>query len=157
MQDFVEQYLTVLAENVECNMRSSRKVTCTKSATVIVNGTNPIDLKQNQIVFVDGEETILPYTNGEVVVRRASSKFIFVEGNGFLVKWDGINRLYVTLYPEYINRVGYTFDFELIKSKCYMLAPDRYNLVTKKVIAFVPQRSFQHYQIIVLSYIERQI
>lgn len=88
-------------------MRSSRKVTCTKSATVIVNGTNPIDLKQNQIVFVDGEETILPYTNGEVVVRRASSKFIFVEGNGFLVKWDGINRLYVTLYPEYINRVSH--------------------------------------------------
>ncbi|XP_072179240.1 uncharacterized protein [Diadema setosum] len=105
VEDFVEQYLTVLAENVECNMRSSRTVTCTKSATVIINGTSPIDLKQERAVFVNGEEVLLPYSNGEVIVRRASSKFVFVEGNGFLVKWDGINRLYITLYPEYMHRV----------------------------------------------------
>ena len=108
MQDYVEHYLMVLAENTECNMRSSRKVTCTKSATVIINGTNPIDLLQDKVVHVNGVEVLLPYSDGEVVVRRASSKFVFVEGHGFLVKWDGINRLYVTLYPDYMHRVSVT-------------------------------------------------
>ena len=94
--------MSIIGENQHCG--SGHSVTCTKAAIVRVNDTE-VYLKQDKDVEVNGVEIVPPFVNQHVSIRRASSKFLVLEAFGMSLKWDGIDRLYITLAPSYMHKV----------------------------------------------------
>ena len=110
IQDYIDGTVSVIGENQDCG--SGHSVTCTKAVLVKVNDTE-VYLKQGKLVEVNGIEITPPFVNQHVSVRRASSKFHILEAFGMSLKWDGIDRLYITLAPSYMNKVRFFTTFFL--------------------------------------------
>ncbi len=94
--------MRVIGETEECG--SGGTVSCTHSVTVYVNNTE-VQLLKDKEVLLNGVSIDPPFENQFVSVRRATSKFQILEIFGMRVKWDGVDRLYITLAPYYINKV----------------------------------------------------
>lgn len=101
-QDFVDNTVSVIGENVECG--AGKGVTCTRTVTVVVNGTK-VQLLQDLQVTVNDLEITVPFVLDHVMVRRGSAQYVIVESFGVLIKWDGRNKVYITLTPTYMHKV----------------------------------------------------
>ncbi|PIK39863.1 putative SCO-spondin-like [Apostichopus japonicus] len=102
VEDFVDNSFSVVSENVECGV--GKGVTCTRAVTVIINGTT-VQLLQGMQVLVNNEEITVPFVLDHIMVRRGSAQYVIVESFGVLIKWDGRNKVYVTLTPTYMHKV----------------------------------------------------
>ena len=95
--------MQVIGETEECG--SGGTVSCTHGVTILVNNTEVQLLKDKELI-VNGVTVDPPFENQFVSVRRATSKFVILEIFGMRIKWDGIDRLYITLSPIYMNKVN---------------------------------------------------
>ncbi|CAH1238844.1 OTOGL [Branchiostoma lanceolatum] len=102
VEDFMDGKLLITSQNEPCG--SSGGVSCTKSVTVTHHMTT-VTLKRGGAVTVDGRDTAIPFRNQDIYVKRASSIVTVLEGFGFRIMWDNINRAYITLDTVYSNKV----------------------------------------------------
>ena len=103
LQDYVSNSFKVIYETQDCG--SGGTVTCTHSITVLVNNTE-VQMLPGTDITVNGVGVDRPFENQFVSIRRGTSKFTILEIFGMRVKWDGEERLYVTLSPVYLNKVS---------------------------------------------------
>ncbi|CAG5117516.1 unnamed protein product, partial [Candidula unifasciata] len=102
---------SVISDNVQCG---NGDASCTKSITLLLNGTI-IRMDQNHQLFINGQEIkALPYETAGIKVSMVSSLFMQAAfSNGVTVLWDGKTRAYIkapsSFYGRTIGLCG-TFD-----------------------------------------------
>ncbi|XP_072039470.1 SCO-spondin-like [Amphiura filiformis] len=102
VEDYVGNTMQITGETLDCG--SGGTVSCTHSINILVN-TTEVTLLRNNEVSINGAQVEIPFENYFVSIRRATSTFIIVESFGLRVKWDGMDRLYITLTPFYMDKV----------------------------------------------------
>ncbi|XP_077978948.1 SCO-spondin-like [Glandiceps talaboti] len=115
VEDIDSGKIKIIGEFGQCG--SSGAVTCLRSIIVYVGNTN-VQILADQKIKVNTVDATLPFRNGDITVKRATSIFLLLESPGLKVTIDidGM-RAYIKLNPSYVNKVqGLCGTFDYIQS-----------------------------------------